>query len=259
MTRWKHQAASPHAGFSLMELIVTIAIVVVLTAVAVPTVRIIRANGHKKETLAILKALAAAAQTYSADHNDELPREDAKGSDSWKAMGAPENELAWYNALPKLLQKQPASAFEATPREFYTRANALFIPGAPYPQTEHRLHRPLFAVAINSKLQRRDEQGGKPPVKRSEIQQPTRTVLFLEKGLAKENRLPSQSRQDFDGSPKGSGKSLPPRYNGKGVIAFVDGNVAAVDPRDLLTESNQLHFPPIDVIWTRSPEEDPNK
>jgi hypothetical protein len=85
-------------------------------------------------------------------------------------------------------------------------------------------------------------------------------VALLEQGLLNEDRtLAVQSKKDYDGSPKGSAKSFVGRYGGKGVLQFFDGHAELVEVRRVLTETGQFPFPQTDIVWTPTPEENPNK
>jgi prepilin-type N-terminal cleavage/methylation domain-containing protein/prepilin-type processing-associated H-X9-DG protein len=255
-----HHPPNRREGFTLMEVLVVVAIILVLAAILVPAVAAIQQRANKTTATARIRDLCAGAQAYSADNNDELPQEDVKGTDSWAAAQDPANGKAWYNALPKAMGKRNVADFASTPRAFYTKDNILFLPGATYPDSERKLVKPLFAIGINNKLQKKDPEGKKPVAKRSQITNPTRTPLFLEQGLPGESKgAPMQSKKDFDGAPKASAHSMPGRYGGKGIIGFVDGHVEEWFVKDLLTETNMFPFPPTDVIWMKTPEEDPNK
>jgi prepilin-type N-terminal cleavage/methylation domain-containing protein/prepilin-type processing-associated H-X9-DG protein len=248
-------------GFTLMEILVVIAIILVLAAIALPTITTFTTRANKAKANQKLKDLAAAAQTYGIDNNDELPLEDSKGTDSWQAAADPENKLAWYNSLPVLMQRRSVADYATSPRAYYTNENPIYLPGAKYPDSDKKLVKPMFAISINTKLQRKDSEGKKTRLKKPMISNPTRTVLFIEQGLPSESDMTVavQSKKDFDGSPKGSAKSFVGRYGGRGLLAFVDGHVEEFDPKDLLTETGSFPFPPTDVVWCRSPEEDPNK
>ena len=84
--------------------------------------------------------------------------------------------------------------------------------------------------------------------------------MFLERGLQGEPKANhAQSKKDYDGSPKASAKSFVARYHGKGVLTFADGHAEFVVGETIVTESNSFPFPPDDIIWTHSPDENPNK
>jgi prepilin-type processing-associated H-X9-DG protein len=149
--------------------------------------------------------------------------------------------------------------YVSSPASFYTDENLLYLPGANYPDKK-KIVNPQFAIAFNTKLQRNDPSGQKQRTKMDQITQPAKTVAFLEQGCLNEDRtLEVQSRNDYDGSPKGSAKSFVGRYGGKGYILFIDGHVELVAAKDLLTETGAFPFPQSDVVWTRTPEENPNK
>ncbi|RYD63219.1 MAG: type II secretion system protein [Verrucomicrobiaceae bacterium] len=245
-------------GFTLMELLVVIAIILVLAAIAFPVYTSVRQRSNKAVALNAMRQLSSAASTYSAQNDGELPREDSKGTDDWIAAADPLNVKAWYNALPKILGQKSVGEYANFPRDYYTKTNLLYIPGALYPENDKKLVLPLFAIAINTKLQRKDADGNKAPVRYMQISNPAKTVLFLEQGLPDESKsVPTQNK--YDGSCKGSGRSFVGRYGGQGVLTFVDGHSELHDPKDVLTETGRFPFPPEGIHWTRSADEDPNK
>jgi prepilin-type N-terminal cleavage/methylation domain-containing protein len=246
------------AGFTLMEILVVVAIILVLAAIAFPVYRGIIMRGHKVKALSNMRQLGAACATYTGQNDGRLPAEDSKGQDTWQNAAKPENAKAWYNALPKILGTKTVGEYAAMPREYYTPQNILYLPGATYPDSESILRQPLFAIAINTKLQRKNPDGKEEEVILSQITNPSQTVLFLEQGLPKEKRV-SEAQPKYDGSCKGSAKSFVARYAGEGYVLFVGGNALSIDGKEILTESGAFPFPQQGIIWTRTPEEDPNK
>jgi prepilin-type N-terminal cleavage/methylation domain-containing protein len=256
----KPPLTSRSLGFTLMEILVVIAIILVLAAIAFPVIAQIKMRANRTHALKNMNSLGAAAGTYTAENNNALPAEDAKGTDNWGAAANPENATAWYNVLPRKLGHKGVDQYASNPQAFYAPENILYLPGALYPETDKKLAAPMFAIAINTKLQRKDEHGEKPPAKLSQITHPGRTVLFLEQGLPKEPKaMPQQPK--YDGSPKGSAKSFVARYGGVGIVTFIDGHAEAIDGKDILEENGSFKFPlqPGDVIWCKTPEENPNK
>jgi prepilin-type N-terminal cleavage/methylation domain-containing protein len=254
-------------GFTLMEVLVVVAIILVLAAIAVPTIETFLTKAHKAESLRRMKDLASSAMAYVTSNNGDLPREDSKGTDTWSVAADPENASAWYNAIPKIMGRRTVGDYANSPREFYTKDNVLFLPGATYPDDGKKLRQPLFAIAINTKLERKDPKTKeKTAAKLASIASPARTALFLEQGLPGEKKdggTDVQRKSNYDGSPKGSAKSFVGRYGGKGFIVFVDGHIEEFTPKDLLTETGEFYTPPDfgpgGVIWCKTPEEDPNK
>ena len=62
----------------------------------------------------------------------------------------------------------------------------------------------------------------------------------------------------YEGEPKTAGRSFVERYGGQGVVTFLDGHAEGFATKDILTPAGKLPFPQTNIVWTRSPEEDPN-
>jgi type II secretory pathway pseudopilin PulG len=243
-----------------MEILVTLAVILVLVAVAFPVYKVLQQRANKQAALKTMKDLGTGMTTYTGQNAGNLPAEDASGTDTWKNAAKAESADAWYNAIPKLIGKKGVGDFAGSPRSFYTKENILFLPGADYPDSDKILREPLFAIAYNTKLQRRDAEGKKKRTNLSDIKNPSRTVVLLEQGLPDEDRtLTVQTKRDYDGSCKGSAKSFVGRYGGQGALYFADGHAEFAYARDLLTETGSFPFPQGNVIWTCTPEENPNK
>jgi hypothetical protein len=145
---------------------------------------------------------------------------------------------------------------------FYSTQNPFYLPGAQYPQ-KSMLTKPLFAVAINSKLQKKDKDGVKSDVKYSQMtDRLSRTAIFFERGLPGESRAhPTISKSDYDGSCKGTAKKFVARYTEKGVIAFLDGSAREFAGKDLLDSSGSILWDqndPSSILWTVDPTSNPN-
>ena len=172
-----------------MEMLVVVAIIVILAAIAFPVYGRIKSKANMNHALNVMRQLCSAVGTYAAANNGELPAEDTKGTDDWQTIGLPEADKAWYNSLLKTLGMKPVGDFVREKREaaFYTKENFLFLPGAQYPEGK-KMATPLFAIAINGRLQRKDKDGNKREVRLNNIEHPNNTVIFLEQGLPGEPR-----------------------------------------------------------------------
>lgn len=251
-----------------MEILVALAVILILAAVAFPVYQHYRANANKGVALAVMKDLATAAGAYCGQNGERLPEEDVKGKDDWKHAAQPDADKVWYNALPRLLGKKSVGDFvkESNESAFYTGANMLHLPGAIFPE-KRKMAKPLFAIAMNTKLHRKDRDGRKSDVKISAVQKPARTVIFFEQGLPGEIRShPSISRKDeYTGAPKGSARSFVARYDGKGIVAFMDGHVEEATGDTLLRQTGTIAWDanwasnPEAIFWTADPSQDPNE
>lgn len=250
---------SPSRAFTMMEVLVVVTVILVIAAIAFPAYKAFQMKGYKQVALDNMRALTGAVSTYAGQNDTNLPMEDSKGTDSWDNLNKPDAANAWYNALPRVLGKKTAGDFAASPESFYTKENILFLPGANYPEKK-KFASPLFAIAFNTKLQRKDPSGKKVATRLDKIAAPSKTVVLLEQGVVNENRtLAVQTKKDYDGAPKGSAKSFVGRYSGEGVLGFLDGHAELVPVKDVLTETGNFPHPQTAIIWTQTAEENPNK
>lgn len=60
-------------GFTLLELLVTISIVLILAALAIPAYAAISARGHSTKCLSNLRQLGVALTSYLGDHDQQMP------------------------------------------------------------------------------------------------------------------------------------------------------------------------------------------
>ena len=107
-------------AFTLMEILVVIAIILVIAAIAFPAYLVVQKNAHRAYALNHMKQLAAGCLTYASQNDNQLPAEDSKKKDTWQNAAKEENKDAWYNAVPKLLGQKSVGEFATTPREYYT-------------------------------------------------------------------------------------------------------------------------------------------
>lgn len=245
------------AGWTMTELLVVVAIIVVLAGITVPIMKSMKNRAYKAHAITKLEALGGALTTFTSDHAGELPWEDAPGSDDWQAAAAPENAEVWYNVLPQLMGYEPLGALASNPRRFYEESYPLFLPGAPYPSSDKKFGKPYFAMAMNSRLQRKNDEGLKIRGRLSQIRAASRTVAFLEVGMPGDKKtMPGQ--RGFDASPKANARAFVARYNGKGMLVFVDGHVESFAVSDLITTAGDIKVPQNAVVWTNDPDDDPN-
>lgn len=247
--KYAYQPASRRpSGLALMEILVVVAIIITLSAIAVPVWNAVSMRKNKAAALKTMQNLGSAAMNYCAAHSGQLPDEDAPGATTWAAAADPKNAEVWFNALPKQMGAKTVGAFANNPAAYYTPENVLFLPGAPYPEKDSRLVRPLFAISFNSKLEKKSESGEKQVVL-DKIPNRSRTVMLLEEGLPKEKRS-VETQPRYDGAAKGSARSFVGRYGGKGVLTFCDGHAELVDPADTLDVTGQILMPQTNFIWS---------
>ena len=246
------------AGFTLIELLIAVAIIVALAALGMSVLRSAKEKANQAAALQKMKSLGSAFASYTVDRNGTLPFEDSTGTDDWTNAAKPENQEAWYNALPKLMHSPTVGELGLkNPAGLYLPSHPLFIPGAPYPGLEKRLGAPAFAVGMNSRLQRKGEDGLKKQGKFDQIQEPSKTVVFLERGLPNDKQtIPAQ--RGFDGSPKANARAFAARHAQKGCLIFADGHAELHAASDLITAGGGIIVPQKSIVWTLNPDDDPN-
>lgn len=245
-------------GFTLVELMVVIAIIAALAAIAFTMFQSARSKAQKAGALQKMRSLGTAFAGYTADKNGLMPYEDCVGSNEWIDAAKPDNQEVWYNALTRQLNASTVGELgQSNPQGFYDQSYPLYIPGAPYPGASKRLASPVFAVGMNSRLQRKDAAGLKIQEQFARILDPTKTVVFLERGLPNDNKTYSGQR-GFDGSPKANARAFAARHNQEGVLVFADGHAEIHKASALISSSGIINFPQTKIVWTLNPNDDPN-
>ncbi len=247
----------PLAAFTIMEILVVVAIVLVLAGLSLPVYSSIRSRADKAVALNKMREMTTLLLGYCGQNDGDFPMENTGTGETWLNAAGPQGLAVWYNVLPRMAGQKGVGDYLNAPREFYSKENPLFLPGAKYPASDKKLARPLFAFAINTKLQRKDQNKVKGRAKLSQIAQPARTVAFLEEGLPGEKKA-SPVQPKYEGESKSAGRSFAARYAGQGVVTFLDGHAETLGVKDLLTDYGGLIFPQTTIIWTRTPEENPN-
>ena len=245
-------------GFTLIEMLIVVAVVIALATIGASLYRSSKEKAHQSTALQKMKSLGSAFATYTVDKNGALPFEDAYGSDDWVNAARPESQEAWYNALPKLMGALSVGELgQSNPAGLYHESYPLFIPGAPYPGPNKRLAKPAFAVAMNSRLQRKNDEGLKVSGRYEQIQEPGKTVVLFERGLPNDKKtMPAQS--GFDGSPKGNAGAFAARHAQKGTLVFADGHAELRAASELINVAGGIIVPQTAIVWTLNPDDDPN-
>ena len=255
--------AALRPGFTAMELLVAISVVMVLAGLTMQVMKHGREKAQQVRATQKIKDLGTAFVAYTGENGGLLPRENYSGSgDTWEAASEEAASEVWYNALPMSMAAKSVGEIGESrePQLFYEEGYPLFVPGAPYPKSEKKLENPMFAIGMNSRLQRREnETGNKPQGTLASIQAPVNTVIFLERGMPKDQMV-IRSQANFSASPKAGPKAFAGRHNQKGLLLFAEGHVEVKSPREILTGSGAVKTleEGSSVVWTRDPDDAPN-
>src|SRR5690349_14841254 len=93
-------------GFTLLELLVTMGILLILAALAFPVFASVKARSNQVVIVENMRQITGAALTYAGQNDSVLPQEDGEGLDSWQVAADPKNDKVWYNVLPRMLGKK---------------------------------------------------------------------------------------------------------------------------------------------------------
>ena len=259
------RAARSPAAFTLMEILVVVAIILVLAAIAFPVYSTVLRRSHKITAINNMRQITTALVTYTTQNDGDFPDENIPAGSTWTNAANPEmGARVWYNSLPRLLGRKGVGDYpntEAGHTSYYTKENLLFLPGALYPPPAKRLLKPHFALALNTKLQRISKTTKlKSKAKMSQITHPSRTVAFFEVGMLGEPKaMAIQAAYDDGGDPKSYGKSFVTRYGGRGVVTFLDGHAEDLEAKRILNDTGRVKVPPeTDILWAPDSDIDPN-
>src|SRR5689334_14137760 len=107
-------------GFTLVEILVVIGILVTLAALLLPTARTMLNKGKDTKCLSNLRQWCIALNCYLSDSTGELPYEGAEENPTWAQTGSAANEKTWYNVLPPYVEQIALKNLNAVQRnEFY--------------------------------------------------------------------------------------------------------------------------------------------
>jgi len=88
LSRTLKQHTRHRSGFTLLELLIVLAIILVIAAMVVPNLVGSQQTANEKATLATIKQMEGAAGAYAADHDGVYPP--GSGTDAWNLMMNPE-------------------------------------------------------------------------------------------------------------------------------------------------------------------------
>jgi len=184
-------------GYTLVEMLVTIAIIAVLAALMFPAVKAYQSSAHRTQCVANLKQLSMAAATYMADNGGLIP--------------APVNNrqpdaAAWLTSLKKILGISTAAAGRAKPSAMCCPAARREYNASNYPDT----------YGMNNNLQNGNQQ-----IRIQQVTRPSKTALLMDGQLA---QMPPYWR--FTVTHAGNfPKERDFVHNGSINILFIDGHV----------------------------------
>lgn len=171
MFKRSRNLSGPPAGFSLVEMLVVLATIVILAFLAIPALA--RAKGKLRDIqcLANLKQWGVALQLYTAEHDDYLPEE---GSPT---PGRGPLRIGWYVALPRVMGLPPYDEMPWRTAAHVRLPRSVFLCPA---NSRRATNNNLFHYCLNGNI---DGTGARDrPIKISSLPWPARTVYLFDNG-----------------------------------------------------------------------------
>ena len=217
-------------GFTLTELLVALAIIVILLGILFPTARTMREWHLNTGCVAKLRSIGAGLHAYINDHNGEFPPCAALPNSGYKISYR--KGTFWFDALNPYMgypQYAPDRQEQFPPADAVGTEFPLPWQLCPAKRTEP-LERQAVGYGWNSQnfghdLSRKDSTGFGARIQ--EIANPSRVIIIGDSVAQPGNSF--QHRYIYDASRE-SRYPYPDRHFGKGNYLFVDGHVEAFTP-----------------------------
>ncbi len=246
-----HRVSSRTAAFSLIEILVVIAIIAVLTAIVIPTYGHVRTVANRTASASNLRQWGIALQLHLQETRGRLPWEVVKSSSdrpSWAEVDNPDYATCWFNALPPYVGQSPLSATPAVDRDrnnkspSYLREGSLFYAAGADVEASRRslANKPTFCYMMNSQIysnaspqeggvKMRDDPKGMRISAFPDGAKLSRIAFMTESVLDPQTERPTGGEDYNSSRAKGDGTAVTARYGGRTNISFLDGSVRTYD------------------------------
>lgn len=271
--------AARHNGFSLVELLVVIALVVGVISILVPTVNGVRRSANATACANNLRTFGLGFINYAGQFDGVLPWDGwAEGDREERHLGRWDDPMTWFNCGPTYSghlgydAQQKAALAGGPPLPRMGQTGMFVCPEAGEPvsgpqddliidgylmlwgldENNIAVRRPTYwCYAYNTQL-----DGGledrhvnyRVCFRAYQFKQPSETVLLLEKLMRPKEFTPPF--QTGIGQQQAAWKEFTTRHKGGGFLLFVDGHVGYFKRKEVLKVSQQFNYnQPTRIIW----------
>ena len=221
ITKWRE------AAFTLVELLVVVAIIAVLAALLLPAYRTAKVNSYASHSTNNLRQLVTANIAYAADRGFYVPADDRRNNRRWHGGRASASKP--FDPATGFLAEYLGKSRAVTPDPFFTEMlkrketfeegtggygyNAAYVGGTP-------------AWAWNP-------DGTRQSARPANLERPATTMMFATTAFARAEGVQEYPYAeppfwDFGDGPSGYRPSptVHFRYNGKAIVGWCDGHVS---------------------------------
>ena len=216
-----------HVAFTLVELLIVIAIIAVLAALLLPALARAKASAHRIECLSNMRQLGLAAMLYAEDNQDTFPRSQhsafAHGQLPWERSMAAElgsSSTAWTNLLT----------------------------GIYHCPTDERTTPWSYGLNVYFELGADDDYVGKPQTWRrtTQVPHPSDAILFAENNSSADHLMPEYWLSQNDAVDLASR-----RHNERANYTFADGHSELLPLSQVFNPPQTNRFDPVGALPSR--------
>jgi len=216
------------SGFTLVELLVVILIIIVLASLSVFALSRMRAAGDRAATISIMRQLQIANYSYANDHNGQYVPIISKGSGGGI-------DMEWYRdaSFITYLTGDPA-VMEKTPVEMLTADSGILDPIV-VRKKQRYWDRLSSSYGFNSTglTYPKDDTSVPYAYRVTEINDPSRTAFIV---TATDYTVTYAGRNLWESSPvegKTTNSKMAFRYDKKAVVVYYDGSTGFITKGDI--------------------------
>lgn len=216
-------------GFTLVELLVVFGIIAILAAILIPTVGKVRTGAYLSDSQARVRQILTATHLFSLDHSGHMPK------------------VAAYQDYPDgdfffLMSDQAVADLESSALLPYLESEEVFLAKGDEGLKEDGTPGRNFSYSFNFLINQGIDDGSGPKdfdkalgtVQYQTVLEPSKKIMVFEEHAPNDGFSVWFFESD----------RLTDRYNGKGVVGFVDGHVEALEPDAVLGNEDYCKLVP---------------
>lgn len=235
LSRFPRHPSQHHSAFSLVELLVTIAVLGVIMAILLPAVSRVRLSANTSKSVSNMREIGIATQIYIGEHDGRLPN---RSNAEWSAP-------FWPDALTPYLPEEETDiiSFRGTPMKINpVVTDPLIADGSHHPISDYGINSDVF-LAVPTDEQR--AAGAREFGMITDVPDPSRLVAFVTAESTKYD--PPIGSFFFDSSNYvfNPAREVRPssRQIGAMLTLFFDGHLEKIPEQEFVDRRRELLVP----------------